>query len=257
MGQPGLSSDPPPSHPALRDALSSTFSSPVLGLYTNNVSAPLHAHAGLRQIYRFGTSSHCAFVNETAGRCIHNTFAYPFQPCTVITGDMLSNYSDYTNTILRNSAFADSSSLGRSSRAANCLLTLGTILSLVSLVMSVFFRPPIFGLGSLAFVPHSGPIRFALEDTCQWTLLVSGSAAALAPILMFTGAAIWTAIIKKAKDINSWTVQPDQHPLGIRVTSGGGLTAAWISFCFLVVCGIAPAIESVSSFPLIHTTPEP
>ena len=256
MGLPDLSSDPPLSHdPALRDALSSTFSYPILGLYTNNVSTPLHAHAGLRQVYKFGIGSHCAFVNKTAGRCTRNIFVYPFQPCTVITNDMLSNYSDYTHTILRNSAFADSSSLGRSFRVANCLLSLGAILSLVSLVMSVLFRPPIFGPGPPAFIPPSGPFRFIRGQT--WVLLISTPAAALAPISMFTGAAIWTAIIKKAKDVNSWTVQPDRLPLGIVVSSGAGLIAAWISFCFLVVCGIAPTIESVSSFRLIHTTSKP
>ena len=55
----------------------------------------------------------------------------------MITNDMLSNYSDYTDTILRNAAFANSSLLARSSRAAYYLLLHGTILSIISLVMSV------------------------------------------------------------------------------------------------------------------------
>ena len=63
-----------PSHPAPRDALSSTF-------------------------------SHPAIINDT-----------------------LSNYSTYTDTIIRGTTFANSPSLGRSSRAAYCLFLLGSIL---------------------------------------------------------------------------------------------------------------------------------
>ena len=168
---------------------------------------------------------------------------------------MFSNYSDYTNTILRNASFADSSSLGRSSRAANYLLSLGTVLSITSLVMSVRFRPPIFGLSSLLFVPPSGPIWSLTGHT--WALLVFSSTSVLAPISIFVGSAIWTAIIKKANDVNSWKVQPDQLPLGIEVSSGSGLVCAWIAFAFLVTSAIIPTIRSASFFCLILTTPEP
>jgi len=243
------------SHPALRDALASAFSYPIFGLYTDNVSAPLHARAGLRQIYKFGIHSHCAFVNETNGSCISTTLAYRFQPCMVITDDMLSNYSDYTNTILRDSAFANSSSLGRSSRAANYLLFLGAILSFVSLFTSVLFRPPTIGLGSLPFVPPSGPIRFIRGHT--WALIVSASAAVLATISVFAGSAIWVAIIKKTKDVNSWTIQSAQLPLGIRVSAGSGIYFAWVAFGALVASAIGPTIEFVSFFRLILTAPEP
>jgi len=136
--------------------------------------------------------------------CTDATFAYQFQPCTVIANDMLSNYSDYTNTILRNSAFADSSSLARRSRAAYYLLLLGFILSAISLVVSVRFRPPIFVLGLPAFVPPSGPIQFIRGQT--WAVFVSAPAAVLATIFVLAGSAIWTTIVNKAKDINSWTI---------------------------------------------------
>jgi len=245
-GLAGLIIRSPPSHPALRDALSSAFSYPILGLYTDNASAPLHARAGLRRVYRFGIHSHCACVNETAGLCTGTTFAYQFQPYTVITDDMLSNYSDYTNTLLRNTSFVDSSSLGRSSHAANYLLSLGTILSITSLVMSVRFRPPIFGLDSPPFVPPSGPIRFIRGDT--WALLVSASAGVSATISVFAGSAIWTAVIKQANDVNSRTVQPNQLPLGIEVSAGTGLVCAWIAFGFLVPSAIPLTIRS-ASFP--------
>jgi len=126
-----------PSHPTHRDALFSAFSDPILGLYTNNASAPLNVRAGLRQLYKFGLYSHCAYVNATAGLCSNTTAAYQFQPYMVITNDMLSNYSGYTDAIIHNATFADSTSLGRSSRSAYYLLLLGSILATISLATLV------------------------------------------------------------------------------------------------------------------------
>lgn len=125
------------SHPCTRDALYAAFSDPILGLYTDNASAPLNVRAGLRQLYRFGLYSHCAYVNETAGLCANITAGYEFRPYTVITNDMLSNYSGYTTAIIHNATFANSSSLGGSTRAAYYLLLLGAIVAVFSLVMSV------------------------------------------------------------------------------------------------------------------------
>jgi len=125
------------SHPAPRDALFAAFSDPILGLYTGNASAPLNVHAGLRQLYKFGLYSHCAYVNTTAGLCTNTTAAYQFRPYTVITNDMLSNYSGYTSAIIPNATFADSSSLGKSSRSAYYLLLLGSILATISLATFV------------------------------------------------------------------------------------------------------------------------
>jgi hypothetical protein len=121
-----------------RNALYAAFLDPILGLYTGNASAPLNARAGLRQLYKFGLYSHCAYINDTAGLCANTTAAYEFQPYTVITNDMLSNYSGYTNAILNNATFADSSSLGGSSRSAYYLLLLGSILATISLVTFVW-----------------------------------------------------------------------------------------------------------------------
>ena len=154
-----------PSHPASRDALSSTFSYPILGLYTDNASAPLNARAGLRKVYKFGLYSHCACVNETAGACTRSTIAYQFQPYEAITNDMPSNYSTHTDNIIGGTTFANSSSLGRSSRTAYYLLLLGSTLSTISFVTSVQSRSLIFGIDSLAlfhpavFLPLSTPGR--------------------------------------------------------------------------------------------------
>jgi len=128
---------PFPSHPSHRNALFSAFSDPILGLYTTNASTPLNVRAGLRQLYKFGLYSHCAYVNATAGLCSNATAAYQFQPYIVITNDMLSNYSGYTDAIIHNATFADSTSLGRSSRSAYYLLLLGSILATISLATFV------------------------------------------------------------------------------------------------------------------------
>jgi len=125
------------SHPAPRNALFAAFSDPILGLYTDNASAPLNVRAGLRQLYKFGLYSHCAYFNATAGLCTNTTAAYEFQPYTVITNDMLSNYSGYTDAIIHNATFAASPSLGRSSRSAYYLLLLGSILATISLATFV------------------------------------------------------------------------------------------------------------------------
>lgn len=117
-----------PSHSALRDALASALSNPIIGLYTDNASAPLNAHAGLRRVFEFGFYLHCAYTNKTAGLCTSPTFAYPFHPYTVITDDMSSNFSAYTDTVIRNATLANSSSLGRSSRIGYYLLLVGLIL---------------------------------------------------------------------------------------------------------------------------------
>ena len=157
-------SGPFPSHPASRDALFSAFSDPILGLYTNNASAPLDVRAGLRQLYKFGLYSHCAYVNKTAGLCGNTTAGYQFQPYVVITSDMLSNYSGYTDAIIHNATFADSSSLGRSSRSAYYLLLLGSILATVSLV--TFVRSP---PGS--FVSANWPLSHQWSDQAHLGVL--------------------------------------------------------------------------------------
>ena len=124
------------SHPFARNGLHA-FYGPILGLYTDNATAPLNARAGLRQLYKFGLYSHCAYVNETAGKCTDTTAAYEFQPYTVITSDMLANYSGYTNDIIHNTAFFNSPSLGEHTHSAYYLLLLGTIGAIISIVASV------------------------------------------------------------------------------------------------------------------------
>ena len=175
----------------------------------------------------------------------------------MIANDIPSNYSNYTNTILHNPTFDNSSSLARSSRAACCLLLLGSILLFTFLVMYVWFRPLIFGgLGSLTFVPPSGPILLICGHRILG-LLVSVVAAALAAISFLAGSVTWAATIKKAKDVNPWKVQSAQLPLRIEVFSGGGLWFARLISGLLMASFTPLTIESASFFRPIPTTPEP
>lgn len=51
---------------------------------------------------------------------------------------MLPNYTDITNFILSDTSFADSNSLGHTSRAAYWMLLLGTICAALALLTCVF-----------------------------------------------------------------------------------------------------------------------
>ena len=126
-----------------RNALSIALSDPILGLYTYNVSTPLGVHAGLRQVYKFGLYRHCAYVNrtnDTIGSCSHFVGGSRFQPYKIITEDMPSNYSDYTDSIIRNTTFANSPSLERNSHVAYSMIMLGTLFSGLSALLSVRSR---------------------------------------------------------------------------------------------------------------------
>ena len=153
---------------------------------------------------------------------------------------MLSNYSDYTDTILRNTTFANPSSFATSSRAGCYLLLLGFILLTTSVVASVWFHPPIFGLGSLSFVLPSIPIWFIRGQI--WMFYAFTSASVLGTISILSGSAVWTAIINQANGVNLLKIQPAQLPLGIKVTTGGGLSSAWIAVGFLVPTTVGPTL---------------
>jgi len=78
----------------------------------------------------------------------------------------------------------------------------------------------------------------------------------MASISVLGGLVIWTDLIKRAGDVNSWTVQPAQLPLGIRVSPGLGLPYGWIAFSLLVMSVISHAIESVPPFRPVVTIPD-
>jgi hypothetical protein len=118
-----------------RSYLSEKIDDPILGLYTYNASAPLGVQAGLRQQYKFGLYSYCAYISETQGTCSNHTVAAKFQPYEAILSDMMVNYSEITTFIISssNSDFQNSQYLGSSSQGAYYLVLLGTICAALAL----------------------------------------------------------------------------------------------------------------------------
>lgn len=88
-----------------------------------------------------------------------------------------------------------------------------------------------------------------------WAFFVSTSSAIVASIFILAASALWTALIKKAEDINTWTVRPAQVSLGIEVSVGIGLYLAWAAFACLATSVIPYTIRSVSLRHLILVIP--
>lgn len=100
---------------------------PINGLYTQDHSASLGESAGLRQIYKYGVRSHCAYVNKVDGVCARATTAAVFQPYAAITSDMPLNYSQFSNAVIPVSTFRNNDYLGSFSRTASYMLLLGFV----------------------------------------------------------------------------------------------------------------------------------
>ncbi|KAF9817496.1 hypothetical protein IEO21_03347 [Rhodonia placenta] len=114
--------------------LEAALGDPIGGLYTSNASAPLQQQAGVRQIYDFGLYSYCGYVNATAGRCSNISAANRFEPLQIITADMLTNYSGYTDSIFTSpNTFTDSKYLGDFSNGAYYPLLIGTVCAALAL----------------------------------------------------------------------------------------------------------------------------
>jgi len=205
------------------NALHNAIIDPIEGLYTTNSSAPLESGAGLRQFYLFGLYSYCGYVNDSAGTCSNHSIQNQFQPSNAITSDMLSNYTVLTNNILSQSGtpFADSSSLGRSSRAAYWMLLLGTICAALALLTGVAKN--------------------------NFTFFVSTGFAIIGSIFILISASIWTAMIHKAQSINGVMIGIPAVPIGIEVTMGSALPMIWAAFATLTV-SIAPYMISCCTF---------
>lgn len=114
-------------HSSSRQGLQGATGDPPDGLYTDNASAPLGQHAGLRNIYQFGLYSHCAYVNASHGTCSNHSTADRLEPFTVISGDITTQWIVTTDALITDTTFTDSSYLGSFSNGAYYLLLLGTI----------------------------------------------------------------------------------------------------------------------------------
>ncbi|KAJ7225917.1 hypothetical protein GGX14DRAFT_422991 [Mycena pura] len=190
-------------------------------LYTTNSSAPLEAGAGLRQFYQFGLYSHCGYINDSAGTCTNTSVQNQFQPFVALTLDMLPNYTVISNSIFSGTAFADSNSLGHSSRAAYWMLLLGAICAALALLTGVAKN--------------------------NFTFFISTGFAIVGSVFILIGAGIWTAMIKKIESVNSILISSAPVPVGIEVSTGSGLFLIWAAFASLFV-SIVPYMISCCTF---------
>lgn len=83
--------------------------------------------------------------------------------------------------------------------------------------------------------------------------LTSTIFAVIGAVLLLIGAVIWTVIVKKAQDINTFTVNiPNASPvpLGITVDVGNGILLAWAAWACLVASIIPYMIRCAHSLVL-------
>ncbi|KAH7927369.1 hypothetical protein BV22DRAFT_1031852 [Leucogyrophana mollusca] len=202
------------------EALGDAFKVPIQGLYAENASTPLGARTGLRRLYEFGLYSYCAYVNTTAGSCSNQTIAANFQPYTALTSDMFLNYSQYSDAIFVDTTFMNSSYLGYNAHVAYYFLLLGAIAAAVALI--------------------TGVLRMT------FAFFVSTGMSVVASLFVLIGAAIWTAIVKKAEGVNAFDVAQG-IPSGITVSYGTGIYLSWAAFACLTA-SIVPYMVSCCTF---------
>jgi len=206
------------------ESLHRAFFDPIEGLYTSNASTPLGAGAGLRQFYRFGLYSHCAYIDDKQGLCGNHTIGDQFRPYDAITSDMSANYTAFTNAIISStSTFRDSSYLGQSSKAAYWMLLLGTICAALALITG-----------------------FAKNN---FTFFLSSITAIAGSIMILVSASIWTVLVNKSAAVNNIIIQsPGTEILvGIELSAGSGLFITWAAFACLFV-SVVPYMVSCCTY---------
>lgn len=204
-------------------ALSEAILDPDQGLYTTNYTSPLGQRNGLRQIYEFGLYSYCAYVNSSAGTCTNHTIADNFEPYVAMTSDMLTNYSQYSDTLFAGTTFINSSYLAYNSRVAYYFILLGTIFATIALFTGVARRAVLF--------------------------FISTASSIIAALFILVGAAIWTSIVKKCEGVNTWEISQLNGGIisGIIVSYGSGIYLAWAAFACLAAATV-PYMVSCCTF---------
>jgi len=134
--------------------------------------------------------------------------------------NMPTEYSDDTEVIVRNATSANPSSLGHGSRDAYYLLSLGSILTAVALV-----------------------------------LFVSTSLAGVASMTIFTNTGIRTVLVKSVEDVNPRTVQPAQVPLGILAPGYTLLVATILLHAIKSILFSCPTLAIPGTYPLLSLRP--
>jgi hypothetical protein len=209
------------------NALETATFDPVDGLYTYNQTSPLGHGGGLRDDYRFGLYSHCAFIsNITQGRCSNGTAGAKYQPYDAITSDMPSRYANITNLVLPESAsaFRNDGTLGTYTTAAYWLILLATIAVALAFLLYATLSTTCWH----RLIHHSGVC------TRTYTFLLSTSFAILGTVLLLIAAAMWTAMVNMSADVNAFVIQAQAStPLGIVVHAGPGLYILWAAFACL------------------------
>lgn len=184
----------------LGNTLSTTGSG---SLYAGNQASAIGANQGLKYEYFWGMYNYCGGSGVNGNRdCSDRYIGYRWEPVDALTSDAQTTFTGQLNQIVGDSTFTDNHYLGLLSRVANVIILVGTILS---------------GLGFLtSFLAHRFCFAFAALECL-------GAAGCLA-----TGAAIWTAIIYKARD----TIPQNT---GIDISYGNALWMTWGAFAAVVV----------------------
>lgn len=76
-------------------------------------------------------------MNGSHGICSNVSAADRFEPLTVITADMLANYTQFTNAIITQGTFIDSNYLGDFTNGAYYLVLIGTVATALALITYV------------------------------------------------------------------------------------------------------------------------
>ncbi|KAI0004202.1 hypothetical protein BJV74DRAFT_809761 [Russula compacta] len=194
---------------------------PITGLYASNASAPLEAQAGIRQAYKFGLYSYCGYLNNTAGICTNTVMADKYQPYNALLADMSLNYSALTIFIINGTSSFESQSIGSHTRSATYLILIGTICAFLAFVIGVFKH-------TLAF-------------------FASACLAILATVFILTAASLWTAAVNTSESVNSLILNTTSIPLGIKVSSGSGLSLLWAAVGCLFA-SLVPYLISCCTF---------
>ncbi|CAO1620176.1 unnamed protein product [Parajaminaea phylloscopi] len=178
-------------------------------LYAPNQAAAALQGQGIKNEYYWGMYTLCAGAGVSGNRdCSDRYIGYRWQPVQALEQDAPPTYTSQIQTIVGNGTVSDDHYLGLLSRVANIIILAGTILT---------------GLAFLTgFLAHRFCFAFAALEAL-------GAAGCLG-----VGAALWTAILYKAK--NS---VPDN--IGIVIHYGNALWMTWGAFAAITL-SIIPLI---------------
>ena len=191
---------------------------PITGLYATNASAPLEKEAGLRQEYKFGVYGYCGYFNNTVGVCSNTSMGKEYQPYDALLADMSLNYSALTIFIINGTSSFESQSIGSHTRSASYLIVIGTVCAFLAFVMCADTR-------LFRHVTNNYSLSGVFKHTLAF--LASACLAMLATVFLLTAASLWTSAIHTSESVNGLILNTTNIPLGIKVSSGHGLSLLW------------------------------